>query len=296
MSRNAQHTAPIMERIFQLQDRNGCWNVLDENDKRAKEWNYYVPTYKSTLWTLILLAELGLDKNEERVRKPLGIISDYFYDTNSGIYTIGKSHFPIPCLNGNMLYLHGYFNYGDKKRMNGIIEFFNEYQRFDDGDFKTPSKFPYFSNKSCYGAHTCFWGVVKLLKGLSYVPKNRRTKSAKELIEKCIAFILLHEVCFSSRNHEEYLSRSIQFLTYPNMYESSFLEILWLLMRENVRSQKVERAYELLLGKMKENQEWELEKTVNGLVISIPRGNVGNELVTKRAREIVDFYRNPKLP
>ena len=124
------------------------------------------------------------------------------------------------------------------------VDFFWEYQRFDDGDFKTPRDFPYFANKSCYGKHTCYWGVTRLLKGISFIPRSERSARAQQLIERCIEFVLQHEVCFGSRHTERLLHRDIGMLTFPNFYKSDLLEILWLLQREGVRDRRMQRALE----------------------------------------------------
>jgi len=42
----------VIERIMQLQDSNGCWNV-EHDDDYGPELTYYVPNYKSTLWLLV---------------------------------------------------------------------------------------------------------------------------------------------------------------------------------------------------------------------------------------------------
>ena len=88
-----------------------------------------------------------------------------------------------------MLYLKGYFGFEADNLIDGIVDFFEKLQPFDDGDFKTPSSFPYFSNCSCYGRHSGYWGIVKLLKGLSFIPENRRSDKARSLLNRCIDFI-----------------------------------------------------------------------------------------------------------
>lgn len=282
----------ITLRILELQNENECWNVLGEGDKYFPELNYYVPNYKSTLWTLILLADIKTDINNNNLLKPLKIISDHFYDKQIGIFSIGKSHFPIPCLNGNMLYLHSYFHYETEDVFDKVVDFFAQYQRFDDGDFVTPSSFPYCSNRSCYGNHTCYWGVIKLLKGLSFMPANKRSEKAQNLINKCIEFILLHEVCFSSHNTSEYIHTNIKHLTFPNMYQSDFLEILWLLKREQVKSIHIQRALNLLKNKINPDSTWKMERQIKDLIIPIGKKNYGNELITRRAREVTEYYKN----
>lgn len=286
----------ITSKITELQDANGCWNVLSEDDKYFPMFNYYVPNYKSTLWTLVLLADIRADIGNEDLLKPLNVIENHFFNEEVGIYSIGKSHFPIPCLNGNMLYLHGYFQYQKENVVDSIVDFFAEYQRFDDGDFKTPTSFPYCSNHSCYGKHTCYWGVIKLLKGLSFIPKNERSENAQRLIKDCIDFILLHKVCFSSHNPSNYIHTNIKHLTFPNMYKSDFLEILWLLKREQVNSVHIQEALNLLKNKMKPDSTWNLERQIKDLIIPIGRKNYGNELVTKRAIEVLEYYDQIKNP
>ncbi len=280
----------LTDKVIKLQDENCCWNVLDKNDKYYPKLNYYVPNYKSTLWTLIFLADIETNPKNKSLRKPLKIISDHFFDESLGIFSIGKSHFPIPCLNGNMIYLLSYFNTGDDEIINNVIDFFYKYQRFDDGNFKTPSSFPYHKNRSCYGSHTCFWGVVKLFKGLSFIPKIKRTKKCITLLNRCVDFILLHNVCYSSHYSKKYIHKSIKDLTFPNMYNSDFLEILWLLQRENIKSNKLERAIDLLLDKREHDGTWKIERRIKDLIIPIGRANYGNEFVSKRATEVFNYY------
>ena len=148
-----------------------------------RDANYYLPNYKSTLWTLVLLADCKADPSDPRFLRPLDIIAARFHDADSRIFSIGKSHFPIPWLNGNMIYLLSYFDSGKKSMVDDAVAFFNRYQRFDDGDYRTPRSYPYFGNRSCYGSHTCYWGAAKLLKGLVHIPKGERTRDANELIE-----------------------------------------------------------------------------------------------------------------
>lgn len=285
----------LADQIAKLQDSSGCWNVLDPSDRNYPELNYYVPNYKSTLWTLVLLADSIVDPDDERFKKPLKIITEHFYDKEQGVFSIGRSHFPIPCLNGNMVYLLSYFKSGEWDKLASVVKFFEKYQRFDDGDFLTPSKFPYFSNKSCYGNHSCYWGIVKLLKGLVHMPVEVRDDSTKTLIKKCVDFILLHKVCFSSRTPKEYLHKGIQYLTFPNMYRSDFLEVLWILTKAEVRNRQIEKAIELLKSKMNRDGNWSIEKKISDLIISLGRLGYDSQAVTARARQVLRYYEEEKI-
>ncbi len=279
----------IIEKIFESQDKNGCWKLLSKSDEKYPVYLHYVPMHRATLWTLILLADICHDNTDTRVNKPLKIIQDHFYDLKNKIYSLKNDHFPIPCLNGNIIYLESYFNGSISEKSLKAIEFFCKYQRFDDGNYIT-EKNEYCTNTSCYGKHTCYWGIIKLFKGISIIPKKSRNASINKLLDKCIKFILLHNVCYSSHHKNKIMIKHIDKLRFPNMYKSDFLEILWLLKRENVRSENLRLAIDLLKSKRLSCENWNLDRKVNNMITSIGEVNQPNQFVTKRAKEVLDFY------
>ena len=278
-----------VEHILVKQDAQFRW-AFDEQLAHARpELTYYWPKYKATLWTLLLLADIQAPIRTPQIDRSFDLVMDHFYDEKHQICSLGDGgHFPIPCLNGNMLYLHFYLQRPYTHRIDGIIGFFNSHQRFDDGDFKTPRSFPYFSNTACYGKHTCIWGITKLLKGLSFIPAAQRTPNASRLIGNCIDFILQHEVCFRSHAWDEFLTRGIGELTFPNLWWDDFLEILWLLTREGIKDKRMSRAMELLRSKRQEDGSWELEHPVPNLIVSMGRKSCANGFITARAVEVLD--------
>jgi len=276
--------------ILARQDDHFRWGYDGQAARQRPELAYYLPGYQATLWTLLLLAEIKAPVDDRRINRSLDIVQDHFYDRTNGIFSLGKSHFPIPCLNGNMLFLNFYFQKPSTARIEGIVDFFDTYQRFDDGGFKTPKVFPYFSNTACYGKHTCYWGVVKLLKGLSFIPASHRTGNARRLMGNCIDFILSHEVCFRSHDKSEFLRPGIGTLTFPNLWKGDYLEVLWLLSRERVSHQKITRAVDLLRSKMKSDGSWDLERPAQKLIIPMGKKGCAGAFITERALEVLDFY------
>jgi hypothetical protein len=280
----------IIEKVLARQDEAFRWGYEERQERERPETLYYSPNFRSTLWTLVLLADIRAPADLERVKPALRLITERFYNPEHGIFTLPDlCRFPIPCLNGNMIHLHSYFKTDQTETLNKVIDFFAENQRFDDGDFKTPQTMPYCSNKYCYGRHTCYWGVVKLLKGITFIPKTQRTKAAQRLVGNNIEFILHHEVCYSSHHKEEFLHRDIGRLTFPNFYKSDVLEILWLLAREDVHDGRMSCALELLRSKMKDNGTWDLERAANTVV---PTGQIGcgNAFLTERAIDVLHYY------
>lgn len=281
----------IITKIFDAQDSHGFWKILPVNDKHYPTYLHYIPNFRASLWTLILLADLRYDKNDERVLKPLNALKNHFFDKKTGIYSLKDDHFPIPCLNGNMVYLDCYFNEQPDERSLSALSFFSKYQRFDDGTYELP-KTSHCSNTSCYGKHSCYWGIIKLLKGMTFLPKKSRSHEIQKLLDKCINFILLHNVCFSSHSPNKFISNKIDLLTFPNMYKSDFLEILWLLKREKVVSDNLKPALKLLLSKRQPNDKWKLERLVKNMLVSIGAINQPNPFITNRANEVLLYYSN----
>jgi hypothetical protein len=279
----------LLEQVLAKQDETLRWGFDKRRATEHPEYVDYSPNFTSTLWTLVLLADIQAPVDLGQVKPAIQLITERFYDPEHGIFRLlGMSHFPIPCLNGNMLYIHHAFQTGDADKLQATIRFFEANQRFDDGDFKTPRTYPYGANTSCYGKHTCYWGLTKLLKGLSFIPKPQRSKEAQELLEKCIDFVLRHEVCFSSHHGDRLLHPAIGVLTFPNFYKSDFLEILWLLRREGVQDRRMSRALELLRSRMKEDGTWELEKSQNTIVATGQKG-CANAFITERAKAVLDY-------
>ncbi|WP_299530187.1 hypothetical protein [Ulvibacterium sp.] len=288
MTENRQN---IIEKIFDAQNENGLWKVIPTNHKNYPDYLHYVPNYKASLWALLLLAELKCNKNDERIKKPLKTVKNHLFDKEYGIYSLKEDHFPIPCLNGNMLYLDCYFNNGPDEKSKRLLRFFFKYQRFDDGKYEEP-KNQFCVNTSCYGKHTCYWGIVKLLKGISFIPKNKRDSEIELLKERCINFVLKHKVCYSSRNPSKIMIQKMDLLTFPNFYKGDFLELLWILKREGVTSNNLKPALALLRSKQNANGEWELERTMHNIVTSIGPVNKSSEFITERANEVIEYYKN----
>jgi hypothetical protein len=279
-----------IEKILARQDHSFRWGFDEQEARHRPLFLYYTPNFKSTYWTLVLLADIKAPAGFPQIEPSIRLIAERFYDPEHGIFRLpGMSHFPIPCLNGNMIYLHHYFEAPHSEALERTVAFFDAYQRFDDGDFKTPRSYPYCSNTSCYGKHTCYWGVTKLFKGISFIPKVHRSKEDQRLVENCIDFVLHHEVCFSSHHRSEFLHPVIGRLTFPNFYKSDFLEILWLLAREGVHDRKMSRSLELLRSKVKEGGFWVLEKNLN-TIVPAGRKDRANAFITERATEVLDYY------
>ena len=84
--------------------------------------------------------------------------------------------------------------------------------------------------------------------------------------------------------------KKIDLLTFPNFYKADFLEILWILKREGIYSQALHPALDLLRSKRKGDGQWELERKMNNMMVSIGPIDQPNSFVSERAKEVIDYY------
>ncbi len=133
----AEARAEIMEHgvvlsILSKQEKGGFWG----EPKR-----FYNAKYKGTVWQLLILAELGADRGDERIRNACEFILESSQDKESGGFSMhsnakeggGRHNEVIPCLTGNMVWSLLRFGYVDDPRVQHGIDFITRYQRFDDG-------------------------------------------------------------------------------------------------------------------------------------------------------------------
>jgi hypothetical protein len=93
----------VVPKILAKQNEQGYWETPDR---------FYTAKYKGTVWQLIILAELGADGRDERIKKACEFILENSQDHESGGFSIyqsartsgGRHSSVIPCLTGNMVW------------------------------------------------------------------------------------------------------------------------------------------------------------------------------------------------
>lgn len=173
----------IVPQILNKQKNGGYWGVPSDFYVRSK--------YKGTVWTLIILAELGANGRDERVRNACEFILRNSQHRESGAFSYlgtdeqgGGHDAVIPCLTGNMVYSLIKLGFLRDKRVQHAIEWIVRYQRFDDGLAERVKGWPYERFSSCWGKHSCHMGVIKALKALAEVPVEKRSSDLKNVIDR----------------------------------------------------------------------------------------------------------------
>jgi hypothetical protein len=250
-------------KILSKQNEKGYWISPDR---------FYSSKYKGAVWQLIILAELGTNKKDERIRRACEFILEHSQDRESGGFSIwyskrkggGRHSGVIPCLTGNMVWSLIRLGYLGDPRVDRGIKWITTYQRFDDGISTRPKGWPYDKATSCFGKHSCHMGVVKALKALVEIPVEKRSKNVKITIEKAVDYLLKHRIF--KRSHDLSRVSKLGWLRFgfPLMYQDDVLEILGILTKLGCKDERMQEAVNLVVSKQDDAGRWKLESSFNG--------------------------------
>lgn len=128
--------------ILSMQAPEGYWWKPEDFYVRAK--------YRGTVWQIIILASLGADGNDPRIKEAFRFITTRSQDPESGGFSYrsdssgrGDRSRVLPCLTGNMVWSFLRFGYLEEPEVQKGISWIGRYQRFDDGIKKPPEGWPY---------------------------------------------------------------------------------------------------------------------------------------------------------
>ena len=260
----------VVPKILSKQKDEGYWETPQ---------SLYKDKYRSTVWQLIILAELGADGRDECLKKACEFILENSQDSVSGGFsgdraeTGGGSHDSVsPCLTGNMVWSLIRYGYLEDPRVQQGVNWITKYQRFDDGMKEAIKGWPYDrqGHPHCWGyththyVHSCHMGVVKTLKALAEIPTKKRSVDVENTIEKGVEYMLIHHI--HKRSHDLNRVSNPNFLKFgfPLMWTTDVLEILEILTKLGYRDKRMQEAIDLVISKQDNQGRWKLERTFNG--------------------------------
>lgn len=258
----------VVTKILEKQNPDGYWGKPEDFYARSK--------YKGTVWNLIILASLGADKDDNRIKKTCEFILNNSQESNLGGFAHcrtkkgkGAPGKVIPCLTGNMVWSLIRFGYLNDPRVQKGIEWITNYQRFDDGKYvDLPDDWLYKSHKACFNKHSCHMGVVKSIKALAEIPENKRNKDVKKTIQNAVNYLLIHHIFKRSHDLTKVSKPSWLRLGFPHMYQDDILEILNILLKLKVKDKRIQEAVNIVVSKQDSQGKWILEETFNGRFIT----------------------------
>ncbi len=276
----------IVPQILNKQKNGGYWGVPSDFYVRSK--------YKGTVWTLIILAELGADGRDERVRKACEFILRNSQHRESGAFSYlgtdekGGRGAVIPCLTGNMVYSLIKLGLLRDERVQHAIEWIVRYQRFDDGLAERVKGWPYDRYASCWGKHSCHMGVIKALKALAEIPVEKRSSDLKNVIDRGIEYVLAHHIYKRSHDLSKVSKPSWLRFSFPKMWQTDVLEILQILTKLGVKDERMQEAIDLVVSKQNDEGKWLLEDTFNGrFLVNVERKGKPSKWITLNALRVL---------
>jgi hypothetical protein len=283
----------IVPKILAKQQEGGYWEEAEK---------FYAAKYTGTVWQVIILAELGADGEDRRIRKACEFLLENSQDRESHGFSVwvssktggGRASGVIPCLTGNLVYSLLKFGYLQDVRVQKSIDWITQYQRFDDGISPPPKGGPYDRFVACWGEHSCHMGVVKTVKALAEIPSHLRSEDVKHTIAEGVEYILNHHIHKKSHDLSKVSKPGWLHLGFPLMYQDDILEVLGVLTRLGVHDERMQEAVDVLISKQDELGKWKLESTFNGrFQTNIEQKGKPSKWITLNALKVLKKYYSP---
>lgn len=280
----------LVPKILSRQNGDGSWGVPER---------LYSDKYTGTVWTLLTLAELGADGEDDRVRNASEFIFTRSQNPESGGFSIGSSAKTgrgnasgvIPCLTGNMAFSLIRLGYAEDPRLQSAIDWIIRYQRADDNTDSPPTGGLYDRYEGCFGKHTCFMATAKTLKALTALPPALRSQEIRSKITELAEFFLVHHIFKKSHSLNEVAKPGWLKFGFPLMYQTDVLEILSLFADLGIHDPRLSEALDTVRAKQTASGRWNLENTFNGkTTVDIEKKGAPSKWITLRALRVLKEF------
>jgi hypothetical protein len=280
----------VVPKILAKQKEEGYWEEAEK---------FYTAKYKGTVWQILILAQLGADGKDSRIKRACEFLFENSQDRESNGFSVsvsaksggGRSSVVIPCLTGNLVYSLIRLGYLQDVRVQKSINWITTYKRFDDGIEERPKGLPYDRYPMCWGKHSCHMGAVKTLKGLAEIPSTQRNKEVEKTISQGVEYLLRHHIYKKSHDLSKISKPGWLRLGFPLMYQGDILEILGILTQLGYHDQRMQEAMDKLISKQDKEGKWKLENTFNGrFQTNIERKGKPSKWITLNALKVLKKY------
>jgi len=228
----------------------------------------YSPKYRSTVWQIIFLAELGADPSDERVRRGCEYLLSHSIAANNAFSAYQKPvpSGSVPCLNGNLLYALQCLGYRDDPRVQTALDWLVQAVT-GEGQIqylKSGTSGPSFACSANQG-QPCAWGANRAMKALIAVPSERRTPAMQHAIEVGAEFLLSRDPAVADYPYTERVSSTWFKFGFPLSYWSDVLETTAVLVELGYGDDpRLGNALQFILDKQDAQGRWQIENSLNG--------------------------------
>lgn len=258
---------------------------------------HYFEKMKGTAWRWLLLHELGLDPMHPQMQAAAHFILDIATVENGG-FASHINAYPVPCYNGWLLWAFMRSELGEDPRVQAGLQWVLNKMWHADGDESVENP-----DDGCWGRHTCYRGVVPIVKALVDLPEAYRNDDTNRALQEGLDFILTHRVYKRSHQLDKVMNAKLTQLTFPPFYWPDFVEVLRILIRAGVQDSRMEDSITYLLKKQAKDGTWKLQRTYNErskhdtfpVVVPLETRLAPSQWVTLRALMILKNVMDDKL-
>jgi len=252
--------SPLVRSILDAQQPEGQWVHRED---------MYLPKYRATTHSLLILAELGA-RRTPAIERGLEHVFEFQRDSGHFLTKIPKTAKGRAsvvkdgcCLDANVLYYMVHFGYLEDPRVGRLLDFIVDCHSTEDAGWKCRA-FPI--NPDTVFPVNCFMGAAKTLRSLSVIPPRSRSSEIEAIIKREVENVLENCIYRYLRNSDGTRKEKAGWkrFGFPLFYQSDALEVLDTLTRLGVRDGRMEDALKLVLDAQGDDGRWLLKHTFNG--------------------------------
>lgn len=269
-------------------------NVMEDEGYWFKAGPGYSPKYRGTVWSMLLLAQLGASVEEDpRVQRACAYLLDNNLCQGGQFSTSTAAVGTIDCLQGNLCWALREMGCDDSR----LKQAFEWMARSVTGEGVAPltdeqAAVRYYAYKcgpnfACgvNGQRPCAWGAVKVMLAFSAMPVKQRTPLMKRAIKQGVEFLFSVDpakAAYPTRNDAKPDRRWWKF-GFPVFYVADLLQNVEALAALGYgRNKRLANALALIRDKQDEYGRWPLELDYQTWVNFGPKRQ-SNKWVTLRA-------------
>ena len=290
-AREAAHREGPIVAILENMSAEGYW---------SKDGPGYNPKYRSTVWALILLAQLGASaKQDDRIALACSYLLEHGLANGRQFSTSGAPSGTVDCLQGNMCWALTELGYDDPC-LDSAYEWM---ARSVTGEGLAPNieqKAPlrYYAGKcgplfAC-GANNklpCAWGGTKVMLAFGILPKERRTPLIESAIQQGTGFLFSVDPAKATypSGWSDKPSGNWWKFGFPVFYVTDLLQTVEALVRlGHANDPQLKNALTFIRKKQDEDGRWPLEYSYTGKTwVDFGPKKQPNKWVTLRALRVL---------
>lgn len=289
--RQAAHAQGPISTILEQMQPEGYW---------PKAGPGYLPKYRSSVWSITLLAQLGAQVTvDERVQRACSYLVDQAMAKGGQFSVNDAPSGTIDCLQGNLCWALLEMNYEDP-RLETAFEWMARTVTGEGMAPKTDKKAErrYYAYKcgprfAC-GANSnqpCAWGTAKVMLAFGKLPENRRTPLINQAIQEGVDFLLSTDPAKADwpSGWAEKPSSNWWKFGFPVFYITDILQVVEALVNLGYgKDPRLANALELIRNKQDEQGRWRLEYDYAGKTwVDFGKKKQANKWVTLRALRVL---------